>query len=250
MSMLMEQGIGPQPPREVTAPMEIQSLLKALKAFRTPLEIRFDDRNQVFQSFIVDLTPQNATLFIDELIPSAGDKWAEQGEGFRIDAWMDGAHIRWHSDGAVKVELDDEAPAFCLSMPEHLTHHQRRGAYRAAVHRSVDTRLELIHAERERRFIGELLDISATGCKLRLPGNLEQALQTGERYEASQLQLEGSQPLEVNVEIRHREYLKDSDETHAGLHFHQPTVQTQRHIDRFVNQLQREARQLAKNDLF
>lgn len=248
--MLLEQGIGPQPPREVTASLEIQSLLKALQASRTLLEIRFDDRSQTFQSYVIHLNPQNARFCIDELIPSVGDKWAEQGESFRIDAWMDGVHLRWHNDGAVKVELDDEAPAFSLALPRQLTYHQRRGAYRAQVHRSIDTRLELIHAERERRFSGELLDISATGCKLRLAGDLVQALLPGERYELSRLQLEEGLELDVNVEIRHREYLQASDETHVGLHFHQPAASAQRHIDRFVNQLQREARRLAREDLF
>ena len=248
--MLMEQGIGPQPPREVTAPLEIQSLLKSLQTSRTPLEVRFDDRNQTFQSFLIELAPSSLTFCIDELIPSIGDKWAEQGESFRIDVWMDGVHLRWHTDGAVKVQLADDAPAFRIVQPQQLTYHQRRGAYRATVHRSIDTCLELIDPERNRSFKGELLDISATGCKLRLPGNLEQALLPGERYQASQLQLEAELQLEVNVEVRHREYLKASDETHVGLHFHSPVAQTQRHIDRFVNQLQREARRLEKDDLF
>lgn len=248
--MLMEQGLGPQPPREVTAPLEIQALLRALQASRTPLEIRFDDRTQAFQSFLIEMDPADSTFCIDELIPSIGDKWAEQGEHFRIDAWMDGVHLRWHTDGAVKVLLADDAPAFRVVQPQQLTYHQRRGAFRAAVHRSIDTSLELIHPERNRRFKGELLDISATGCKLRLPGNLEQALLPGERYQASQLQLESGLQLELNVEVRHREYLQASNETHAGLHFHSPSAQTQRLIDRFVTQLQREARRLEKDDLF
>lgn len=248
--MLLDQGIGPQPPREVTAPLEIQSLLKALQASRTLLEVRFDDRNQTFHSYLVNLDPSADTFHIDELIPSMGDKWATQGESFRIDAWMDGVHLRWNNGAAVKVQLEDGAPAFSLSLPEQLIYHQRRGAYRAPVQRSLDTRLELIHAERERRFSGELLDISATGCKLRLVGNLLEQLQPGERYERSLLQLEDSPLLDVNVEVRHREYLQPSDETHVGLHFHQPPAQVQRHIDRFVNQLQREARRQAREDLF
>lgn len=250
MSTLFEQEIGPQPPRTVTAPIEIQSLLKTLHASRTPLAIRFDDRSQTFQSYIVELSTRTGTLLIDELIPSLGDKWAEQGEHFRIDAWIDGVHLRWHHSGAVKVLLEDQAPAFSLSPPDQLIYHQRRGAYRAPVHRSIDTCLELIHTKHERRFQGELLDISATGCKARISGDLVQALQPGERYELSQLQLEDELHFAVNVEIRHREYIKSANETHVGVHFHQPATQAQRHIDRFVTQLQRDARRMTKEDLF
>lgn len=246
--MLFEQEIGPQPPRTIIAPIEIQSLLKTLHTSRTPLEIRFDDRSQTFQSYIVELNPHNAAVHIDELIPSVGDKWAEQGESFRIDAWMDGVHLRWHCSGAVKVLLEDQAPAFSMSAPDQLSYHQRRGAYRALVHRSIDTCLTLRRSQNERRFSGELLDISATGCKARLSGNLVQALQPGERYELSELQLEDELHFAVNVEIRHREYIESTDATHVGVHFHQPAALAQRHIDRFVNQLQRDARRLARED--
>lgn len=248
--MLSEQGIGPQPAREVTAPIEIQSLLRTLQSSRTPLQIRFDDRSQIFQSFIVELDTSTGIFCIDELIPSLGDRWAEQGESFRLDAWLDGAHLRWRASNAIKVQLDDQAPAFSVLLPAQLTYHQRRGAYRAPVHRSTATCLELGHSERERHYTGELLDISATGCKVRLSGDLVQALQPGERYELSRLQLEEGPRLDIRAEIRHREYLEHSAETHVGVHFHQPAAQVQRHIDRFVNQLQREARRLAREDLF
>lgn len=116
--------------------------------------------------------------------------------------------------------------------------------------RSIDTRLELVHRSDKRRFAGELLDISVTGCKLRLAGNQLQVLQPGERYERSLLQLEESPLLDVAVEIRHRTYHEAGDETHVGLHFHQPPAVTQRHIERSVTQLQREARRQAREDLF
>ncbi len=248
--MLLEQGPGPQPPRDVTTPLEIQSLLKALNTSRTPLEIRFDGRSAIFQSYIVGLTPQDHALYIDELIPSVGDKWIAQGEAFHIEAWLDGVHMRWQNQGATLVQLQDGAPAFQLPFPVQLSYHQRRGAFRAVVHRSLDTRLELIHPERQRCMAGELVDISATGCKVRIPGNVVEALQPGEHYELSELQLEDDVRVVVNVEIRHREYIESSNETSIGVYFHQPPPQAQRHIDRFVTQLQREARRQTRDDLF
>ena len=248
--MLLEQGPGPQPPRDITTQLEIQSLLKALHSSRTPLEIHFDGRSAVFQSYIVGVLPLEGALYIDELIPSIGDKWIEQGETFRIDAWLDGVHMRWQTAGATLVQLQDGAPAFNLPFPEQLRYHQRRGAFRAPVHRSIDTRLALIHKDRQRQIAGELVDISATGCKVRIPGNVVEALQPGEHYERSELQLEENVQVELNVEIRHREYLENSNETSVGVYFHQPPAQAQRHIDRFVTQLQREARRQSKDDLF
>lgn len=249
--MLTEQKPGPQPPRNITSPLEIQSLLKGLHSARTPLELRFEDRTQVFQSYLVVLDAPTGVIYIDELIPSVGDKWIDQGEAFRIDAWQDGVHMRWDCAGGTRVQLADEAPAFAVQLPVELTYHQRRGAFRAQIHRSIETRLELIQAGQQGRHGGELLDISATGCKVRMPGNLVSALQPGKRYEQSLLQLEEGVSFEINAEVRHRRYLEERDETHVGVHFHQPPTPVQRQIDRFVTQLQREARRLAaRDDLF
>ncbi|SES19242.1 flagellar brake protein [Halopseudomonas bauzanensis] len=247
--MLFEQEGSPQPPREVTASIEIHILLKNLQQFHIPLSITFDGRSQTFQSYIVDLDTQNGALLIDEMIPHIGDKWASQGESFRIDAWLDGVHMRWVGADAKRVMLED-APAFSVPLPHSMIYHQRRGAFRATVQRSIDTRVELIHAKHQRRFEGELLDISATGCKARLLGNHVQGLQPGERYELSRLLLPDAAEFDINLEIRHREYHQDSGTTHVGLRFHQPSPQAQRPIDRFVHYLQREARRLEKEDLF
>ena len=247
--MLFEQEGSPQPPREVTASIEIHSLLKNLQQSRIPLSITFDGRSQILQSYIVDLDIPHGALFIDEMIPPIGDKWASQGETFRVDAWLDGVHMCWNGANAQRVVLED-APAFSVSLPASIIYHQRRGAFRATVQRSIDTRVALMHAKHQRRYEGELLDISATGCKARLTGNHVQGLQPGERYELSRLLLPDTAEFDINLEIRHREYHQDADTTHVGLRFHQPGPQVQRQIDRFVHYLQREARRLEKEDLF
>ena len=248
--MLFEQEVGPQPPKEITSPMEVQALLKALHTSRSPLQVHFDDRSQTYQTYIVAVDAEHSVFYMDELIPSIGDKWMAQGEPFHVDTWMDGVQIRWQHAGASRVELDDATPAFHLPLPEQLIYHQRRGAYRAPIYRSLDTRLELISQRNKGQLAGELLDLSITGCKLRLLGNHSQSLSPGERYEHSQLRLEDGIQFEVNAEIRYCQYQEEHDESHVGLHFHQPTIQAQRQLERFVNQLQREARRLAREDLF
>src|SRR5690606_28965137 len=142
--------------------LEIQSLLKNLQQARVPLEITFAGRSQTCQSFIVELDPVNGTLAIDEMIPNIGDKSAGQGEAFQVDAWLEGAHLRWHSEQAARVLLTG-SPAFGTPRPRRLRCNQRRGAYRTTVQRSIDPRVELIHSKHHRQFAGELLDSPATG---------------------------------------------------------------------------------------
>lgn len=69
--------------------------------------------------------------------------------------------------------------------PEEMTYHQRRNAFRAALKLSqlVDIILDGAHLKGNGALRGKLLDISATGCKLRFEGNVEDRLQLGQVYE-------------------------------------------------------------------
>lgn len=249
MTSLFAQPDGPQPPRDVRSPIEICALLKNLQQSRTPLSIHFNDRNDAFQSFIVQLDNQRQLVWIDEMIPQAGDRYMSQGEPCRLEAWQEGAHLYWQGEGAVREMLDD-APAFRLNLPQLLVYHQKRGAFRAPVRRSLDVGISLAHSKLGAAPRGHLMDISATGCKARLEGNQVNLLPPGEVFDLSHLNLPDSGRTPVAVEIRHRHYFTDGDETHVGLMFHRMGPGLQRQIDRFVNFLQREARRMERDDLF
>lgn len=249
MSTLFNQEAGPQPPREVRSKIEILALLKNLQQRHEQLTVTFTDRTHKFQSFIVKIDADARLLWIDEMIPRQGDRYAAEGESFRLDAWVDGVHLSWHCPSADKVSLED-APAYRAALPDELIYHQKRGAFRAPVRRSLNVGIGIAHAERSLLLIGNIMDISATGCKARVPGNCTHQLPPGEEFEHSYLTLPDSPRGTVSMEVRHAAYEDAIDETHVGLRFKQPTAPMQRQIDRFVNYLQREARRLEKDDLF
>lgn len=247
--MLFEQEAGPQPPRDINSPIEIVSLLKTLQQARDPLMVTFAERAQKFQSFIVSVDSPSGKVWLDELIPRDGDRYAAQGEPFRIDAWHEGVHIRWSCPGAEKVVFEN-APAYCASLPADMIYHQKRGAFRATIHRSLETAVGLLKQQRNQPLAGNLLDISATGCKARVSGDVSNQLKPGEVYELSYLELPDSGRISLPVEVRHVLYQEANDESHVGLRFRQPQPAAQRQIDRYVNFLQREARRQEKEDLF
>ncbi len=247
--MLFEQEVGPQPPREVRSQIEIASLLKTLQQSRDPLVVTFPERAQKFQSFMVNTDPAAGLIWIDELIPRDGDRYIEQGESFRIDAWHEGVHIRWTCPAAQKREFEN-APAYCAPLPENMIYHQKRGAFRAAVHRSIETKIGLMKQQRQPQLFGELVDISATGCKARFSGDVRNQLAPGELQEDSFLELPDAGRIALSMEVRHVVHDETTNESYVGLRFRQPQPSAQRQIDRYVNTLQREARRLEKEDLF
>ncbi|MBN0825791.1 PilZ domain-containing protein, partial [Pseudomonas aeruginosa] len=94
-----------------------------------------------------------------------------------------------------------------------------------------------------------LLDISATGAKLRFAGNVAERLHPGEIYEDFSAQLpQGA--ISSAIELRHVRFDEKLDATFAGVRFSEMSGLAQRQVDRFVYQLQREARRFEKDELF
>ncbi|MGE1161600.1 PilZ domain-containing protein, partial [Pantoea agglomerans] len=85
---------------------------------------------------------------------------------------------------------------------------------------------------------GKLLDISATGCKLRFEGDITDRLQLGQVYDRLIAPpLFGNQP--ISVEVRYLHFEEKLNITFAGLRFHNISGQAARNVERFVYQLQR-----------
>jgi c-di-GMP-binding flagellar brake protein YcgR len=59
---------GPQPPKVLTAPLEIFANLRLLQQSHDPLIVMFKDRNLRFQSYLVDIDRERGVIALDALI--------------------------------------------------------------------------------------------------------------------------------------------------------------------------------------
>lgn len=239
----------PQPPKVLTTPLEIAANLRQLLESHDPLIISFHERSQRFQSYVVHLDRDNGVLALDEMIPRDGEKYIENGEPFRVEGFHDGVRIAWECDTPLTITEIDGHRCYRGPLPTEVTYHQRRSAFRAALKLSqlVDIVLDGTHLKGNGALRGKLLDISATGCKLRFDGNVEERLQLGQVYE----RFKAANPLgltDTMVELRHLHFEERINTTFAGVRFHNLSGQAQRKIESFVYQLQREARRFDKDD--
>ncbi|MGH8354188.1 MAG: flagellar brake protein, partial [Pseudomonas sp.] len=149
------------------------------------------------------------------------------------------------------VQLSELEGARCYwsPLPSEITYHQRRNAYRASLKQMALVDIELADDKLSAPIKGQLLDISATGCKLRFAGNLSNRLQSGQIYERFTAHLPFG-AITAAVELRHLHYEERVDMSFAGLRFQQINGLAQRQVERFVYQLQREARRFEKDELF
>ena len=246
---MFTEADAPQPPKVLTTALEIAANLRQLMDSHDPLIISFPERSQRFQSYVVHVDRDADVLALDELIPRDGERFIENGEPFRVEGFHDGVRIAWDCDTSLSIGEVDGHRCYRGPLPQEMTYHQRRNAFRAALKLSqlVDVTLDGTHLKGNGAMRGKLLDVSATGCKLRFDGNVEERLQLGQVYE----RFKAANPLglsDVMVELRHLHFEERINTTFAGLRFHNLSGQGQRKVESFVYQLQREARRFDKDD--
>jgi len=237
----------PQPPKVLSTPMEIAVNLRQLQESHDPLIITFHERKQRFQSYLVDVDRDNNMIALDEMVPRDGERHLLAGESFRVEGFHEGVRIAWESNGPLTI---DESATRCYrgKLPDEVVYHQRRNAFRAALKLAQLVQVELGGEKLKSPVSGKLLDISATGCKLRFDGDITSRLQLGQVYDRFVAALPfGS--MTTPVELRYLHFEEKISTTFAGIRFHNMSGLEQRQVERFVYQLQREARRFDKDDL-
>ena len=232
---------GPQPPLLLKTPLEVYSNLRQILQSRDPLFISFADRQQSFQSYLLEIDRDQGVMALDELVPRLGEKYLAAGEPFKVEGFHEGVRISWQCESPVTISVIDGAPCYWTELPSEILYHQRRDAYRAAVPESETADVEVLDKTLGSPLFGRVIDISATGCRLRFKGDIRERLQNGAVLELLQLRLTQAN-IASAIEVRHVEYDSVIDMTFVGVKFHQPSGFDMRNIERFVYQLQREAR--------
>ncbi|WP_434572370.1 flagellar brake protein [Pseudomonas sp. Z3-8] len=237
----------PQPPMVLTTPLEISGNLRMLQESHDPLIITFHERTQRFQSYLVDVDRETNTIALDEMIPRDGERFLLAGEPFRVEGFHDGVRIAWEGNGPLTIQDSKDGRCYRGALPEEVVYHQRRNAFRAALKLAQLVNVELGGDKLKSPVNGKLLDISATGCKLRFDGDITERLQLGQVYERFVAALPFGN-MTAPVELRYLHFEERINTTFAGVRFHNISGLVQRQVERFVYQLQREARRFDKDD--
>nr|WP_223194855.1 flagellar brake protein [Pseudomonas sp. PSB18] len=228
--------------------MEISGNLRMLQDSHDPLIITFHERTQRFQSYLVDVDREKNTMALDEMIPRDGERFLLAGEPFRVEGFHDGVRIAWEGNGPLTIDESSDGRCYRGALPDEVVYHQRRNAFRAALKLAQLVSIELGGDKLKSPVNGKLLDISATGCKLRFDGDITERLQLGQVYERFIAALPFGN-MTAPVELRYLHFEERINTTFAGVRFHNISGLVQRQVERFVYQLQREARRFDKDDL-
>ena len=237
----------PQPPKVLGTPLEVAANLRMLQESHDPLIITFHERALRCQSFLVEVDRENLRIVLDEMIPREGEKYLVAGEPFKVEGFHDGVRIAWECTTALTIDDRHEHRCYRGAMPHEVVYHQRRNAFRAALRLANLVNVQVAGDKLKAPIKGKLLDVSATGCKLRFEGDISQGMQLGQVYERFSADLPFGL-MSTPVELRYLHFEERLNITFAGMRFHNISGAVQRQVERFVYQLQREARQFDKDD--
>ncbi|WP_433736753.1 flagellar brake protein [Pseudomonas putida] len=247
MSNALNADDAPQPPKVLSTPLEISGNLRQLQESHDPLIITFHERSQRFQSYLVDIDRDSNMIALDEMIPRDGERYLLAGEPFKVEGFHEGVRIAWESNGPLTIDESGGSRCYRGNLPDEVVYHQRRNAFRAALKLAQLVDVELAGDKLKTPIDGKLLDISATGCKLRFAGDITGSLQLGQVYERFMAALPFGKMM-APVELRYLHFEEKISTTFAGVRFHNMSGLVQRQVERFVYQLQREARRFDKDD--
>ncbi|WP_259105532.1 flagellar brake protein [Pseudomonas sp. JUb42] len=239
----------PQPPKVLTTPLEIAANLRQLLESHDPLIITFHERSQRFQSYVIEVDRDTNVLALDEMIPRDGERYLAAGEPFKVEGFHDGVRIAWECSEQMEIVDSDSQRFYRGTLPEEIVYHQRRNAFRAALKLAQLVSIQMDGDKLKKPLPGKLLDISATGAKLRFDGDLSESMQLGQVYERFLAKLPFGN-MTAPVELRYLHFEERFNTTFAGVRFHNMSGLVQRQVERFVYQLQREARRFDKDDDF
>jgi c-di-GMP-binding flagellar brake protein YcgR len=155
--------------------------------------------------------------------------------------------IAWESNGQLSIDESNGSRCYRGTLPDEVVYHQRRNAFRAALKLAQLVNVNLDGEKLKASISGKLLDISATGCKLRFEGDITGSLQLGQVYDRFNADLPFGK-MTAPVELRYLHFEEKISTTFAGVRFHNMSGLVQRQVERFVYQLQREARRFDKDD--
>lgn len=234
-------GDSPQAPKILKASLEILATLRPLQTNHVPLTLRFPKHSSRYQSYIIEINTDYGLLAFDEIIPIDGDLHIKRDPAFKVEGFHDGVRIAWENTYPVQQGELNNIPCHWVAIPDELIYHQRRSAYRASLlGRKVPAALS--DAKRALELLGELMDISTTGCKLRVYGNLQDWLEPGVVYRNLLINMPSFREIQLPVELRYTNYDSSQNRTFLGFKFHDMDGLLQRDLARYITQIQREFR--------
>ncbi|WP_111643304.1 flagellar brake protein [Marinimicrobium alkaliphilum] len=222
----------PTPGARAQQPSRAEQLLLNLAHQHQLLEVRIEGETQRFQSMILAVDTERGLIWLDDLFP----RFEALLPGDSIDV----QHQRgWESlnFGGPLLALGASfgATGFALALPEVLGYQPRRQSPRWQVPDYAPLRVKM-RANYEEPSFGRLLNLSAGGMRIALPGNQQHLLRRDTLLTLVEVPLDQQFTLRCRARVRNLRLARSPyRHTQVSLEFAELTPEQREQLTRFVN---------------
>lgn len=229
------ESVDPNEKNYLTSPEEIYRAIQRLIRYAHSVAVQFEESEERFSTAITKVDLKSKAFAFDKLVPDAGNEFVRKGKKMKLVADFRGILVEFNVGGKLKYRSQSEE--YIASFPEKMLYLQRRAAYRAMVPRTYTVYVILRSSESEQEFKARLQDISGTGFKAYLKGELITELKEIGNFDESTLHV-GDESMDCGLDAKHAIYNDEKKMTFCGFSFQHLSGMKQRYVDQFVQKLQ------------
>ncbi len=236
-------NVNPNDPHTLTAPLEIQSVLRNVQRQRSLLHVHVPNSVTAMISTVLDVDADKGLLIFDISADNATNRRVETATRILVEASLDKIHVRF-ACGQVKACDFEGKPALCAPLPAALSYLQRRDFYRinTPVTNPVLCKVPVHENNRAKMVSLPIGDISGGGIGVYDDHHLPD-ISMGTIYNNCEINLPDVGVITVNLRIQHastQELPSGKTRVRLGCSFVRPSGPTLNMVQRYVGKLERE----------
>lgn len=224
-------------------PDEINGALTTMRNQRVGLKLTFENETTIFTARILDVLADE--LLIEDVQPRSGLKLMTARRRFAFSGRANGLYLYSEGNRISRIDEDRGVPYFRVPMPRSALFQQRRQSarfqlpVRAHANPAAIMLIRSITTDKDHgnALEGRMLDISAGGCRVAIPGPVHPPLETGEVLRSVGIQIPGKFDLSAQATIRHASYNKLTRKVICGLEFTSMQITDRRRLEQFIQSL-------------
>ncbi|WP_072324609.1 flagellar brake protein [Marinospirillum alkaliphilum] len=239
----------------IKSPEGVYRLLRRLQSKHTPLKLHFDSVADYYTSMVLAVNYKEGYFLLDEVTPKWGDELMAKAIPFSFDSFHDGCKISAAHMQASGRAVKEGSPIYKIPFPTELQFLQRRQFYRAPIRMSLEIPVRLgvkvppVKRDEYDNIIpqnptwaheGLLRDLSAQGCQIEVPGDLQEALPKNTEYTSCHIIFPNGHLIDLGIAVRHVGYDENRDISSLGCQFINMNPKLDRQISFVVTELQRD----------
>jgi len=230
-------------PHTLTAPLEIQSVLRNVQRQRSLLHVHVPNSVTAMISTVLDVNAEQNLLIFDISADSATNKRVQTASRILVEASLDKIHVRFACGQVSPCDFEGK-PALCAPLPQALSYLQRRDFYRinTPITNPVLCKVPVQENNRAKVVTLPLGDISGGGIGVYDDNQLPD-ISMGALYNNCEINLPDVGVITVTLRIQHastQELPSGKTRVRLGCSFVRPSGPTLNMVQRYVGKLERE----------